>query len=60
MIIFKDCSCNANMSISTNCDFNGVCNCKENYSGFKCTKCANDLVEYPECKGNCSIFCQKV
>ena len=37
------------MSISTNCDFNGVCTCKETYGGPKCTECASGFVGFPSC-----------
>ena len=37
------------MSISTNCDFNGVCTCKETYGGPKCTECASGFVGFPNC-----------
>ena len=41
--------------MTQDCDNNGICNCKENFSGSKCTKCAPDLVdEYPVCKGSLS------
>ena len=53
MFSTQACGCNLNNSKTEDCDSNGICdNCKENYSGSKCTKCAQGLVEYPECKGN--------
>ena len=48
------CGCNLNNSKNQDCDYNGRCDCKENFSGSKCTKCAPDIVNYPVCKGNLS------
>ena len=50
------CDCNLNNSITEDCDSYGICTCKENYIGLKCTKCADDLAEYPECKGNYTLI----
>ena len=34
-----ECNCNVAGSTDTNCDLNGVCNCKINVDGDKCSEC---------------------
>ena len=37
---FTACSCNTQGSVNIACDANGVCACKDNYTGDKCEDCA--------------------
>ena len=49
---FAACSCNLMGSNSTTCDSNGLCICKtNNIMGEKCTKCKDDLIDFPNCFG---------
>ena len=52
---FSDCKCRIENTINgaNDCDFNtGQCNnCKYNYAGLKCDKCANGYYGFPNCYG---------
>ena len=39
MILFQACDCNDQGSISESCDKYGICSCKANVIGNKCTDC---------------------
>ena len=55
LISTLECGCSLNNSKTQDCDASGSCTCEENYSGSKCTDCANGFFGYPECKGNLII-----
>ena len=48
-IYVSDCSCNANGSKNIACGSDGKCTCKENFSGDKCSICADGLYGLPNC-----------
>ena len=39
-LIVKDCECNEPGSVSQQCDDEGICSCKDEYTGDKCDSCA--------------------
>ena len=43
------CDCNAQGSNATLCDSEGICTCKANIFGDKCTKCYPGLFPFPAC-----------
>ena len=49
------CDCNTQGSNKTSCDSEGICTCKVNISGDKCTKCKPGLFPFPACN-NGKIF----
>ena len=46
-----ECNCDSNGSNSTSCDSHGMCTCKPNFTGSKCTECLSGFFGFPECKG---------
>ena len=56
-IIFKNyknilaCDCDSQGSTGTSCALGGVCDCKANIMGNKCTNCKPGYYGFPECKG---------
>ena len=48
---FVDCGCSSFGASSTSCNSNGVCTCKTNFEGDKCTSCKAGFYEYPYCYG---------
>ena len=44
------CNCNSQGSIDVLCNDKGVCNCKANVVGSKCTECAAGYFNYPTCQ----------
>ena len=50
LILFSDCNCNAvGSNLNGACDENGVCSCKENFFGNKCSLCAPGYYGLPNC-----------
>ena len=48
-----ECGCNFSTSKTPICNIsNGICTCKEHYSGSKCTDCATGFVGYPVCQAS--------
>ena len=43
------CGCNSVGSISIECDADGICNCKTDVIGDKCTSCKPGYSEFPSC-----------
>ena len=49
------CECDSMGSTRESCSDTGVCDCKENFVGEKCSECAKDRFNYPECEPcNCN------
>ena len=49
-MIFLDCECNLEGSLSYQCEENGTCTCKTNVGGKKCTKCLDGyFYDFPNC-----------
>ena len=46
-----ECNCDSNGSNSSSCDSDGMCTCKPNFTGSKCTECLSGFFGFPECKG---------
>ena len=44
-----DCGCSSYGSNSTTCTSSGVCTCKSNFVGDKCTSCNAGFYDYPNC-----------
>ena len=55
---FSACGCSSSGSSSTTCSSSGVCSCKSNIVGTKCTACNTDYFGFPNCKGK--TFLQKL
>ena len=49
--LILECKCDIKGSNSTSCDSNGMCTCKPNFTGSKCTECVTGFFGFPECKG---------
>ena len=59
----SECNCNQDGSSSLQCDDNGVCNCKDGFTGSKCDNCVPNVIgnmcdscqenyfNYPQCQG---------
>ena len=45
------CDCDSQGSTGTSCEIGGVCDCKANIMGNKCTNCKPGHYGFPECKG---------
>ena len=55
---FEGCGCSLFGMTSARCDSNGVCNCKNNYTGEKCAQCDEGFIKDPSpyCKsGDCRM-----
>ena len=51
-LLFPACECNTSGEIEGSngaCSDKGVCNCKENVDGAKCTECSAGYQEFPDC-----------
>ena len=48
---FVACGCNAEGSSSIECDKYGLCSCKSNVVGTKCTDCASGYYGFHNCTG---------
>jgi len=49
------CDCNCNTYGSNGCNDNGICNCKTNFDGINCNKCADGYYNFPACEAcNCN------
>ena len=67
-MIYLECMCNANGSISLDCDDNGQCLCKDGFTGTKCFDCKPYIIgqacdscepfyfNYPNCEGLCTTL----
>ena len=44
-----NCNCNKNGSLNDICSNNGICSCKANVTGDKCTYCDQSLFPFPNC-----------
>ena len=53
--MYIDCNCKITGSNSLSCDSNGVCSCKTNVIGAKCTACKSGYYGFPNCKGNADL-----
>ena len=52
----KACECDPDGSVDGNCDdLNGICTCKEGFTGEKCDECALEHFGFPNCQGMLSI-----
>ena len=49
MVLALACECNSSGSTSSNCDANGICDCKADVIGDKCTTCKPGYSEFPSC-----------
>ena len=50
---FLACGCSSSGASSTSCTSSGVCTCKTNFEGTKCSSCKTGFYEYPNC------YCKK-
>ena len=48
---FPACECSSTGSDSTSCSSSGVCTCKSNVVGAKCTACNSGYYGFPNCQG---------
>ena len=48
---FSECGCSTSGSSSTSCTTSGVCTCKPNVIGIKCTGCETGFYGFPNCQG---------
>ena len=48
---FIACGCSSFGASSTSCTSSGVCSCKSNFVGDKCTSCKDGFYDYPNCNG---------
>ena len=55
-VCILDCDCNDLGSNSKQCDTNGICFCKPNVIGDKCTTCKANHYGFPDCKGKLNKF----
>ena len=46
---FIACGCSSSGASSTSCTSSGVCTCKSNFVGDKCTSCNAGFYDYPNC-----------
>ena len=46
---FLACGCSSSGASSTSCNSSGVCSCKSNFEGSKCTSCKAGFYDYPNC-----------
>ena len=46
---FIACGCGSSGASSTSCTSSGVCTCKSNFVGDKCTSCNAGFYDYPNC-----------
>ena len=52
LFLISACNCNSQGgSNGSNCNANGVCNCKTNIVGDKCTECVAGYFNFPLCEG---------
>ena len=49
IIIFLACGCSSSGASSSSCNSSGVCSCKSNFEGSKCTSCKTGFYDYPNC-----------
>ena len=49
--ICQYCNCSDNGAINAICSNDGICTCKSNFLGDKCTDCASGFFGIPDCKG---------
>ena len=47
--LFLACGCSSSGASSTSCNSSGVCSCKSNFEGSKCTSCKTGFYDYPNC-----------
>ena len=47
--IFIACGCSGFGASSASCTSSGVCSCKSNFVGDKCTSCKAGFYDYPNC-----------
>ena len=55
MYVFSACGCNAEGSISYECNKNGQCQCKANIGGSKCDHCVDNTFGFPNCAGELTL-----
>ena len=48
---FSACECSSSGSTSTSCTSSGVCSCKSNVVGTKCSACNSGYYGFPNCQG---------
>ena len=48
---FDCCECNCYEYGSNGCNDDGICNCKTNFGGSNCNKCADGYYNFPACEG---------
>ena len=48
-VSFLACNCIGPGTINSSCDSNGICFCKTNFIGSKCTKCKPGYYGFPDC-----------
>ena len=48
---FLACGCSSSGASSSSCNSSGVCSCKSNFEGSKCTSCKTGFYDYPNCYG---------
>ena len=53
---FSACDCSSSGASSTSCTSSGVCTCKSNFSGTKCTSCNSSYYGYPNCNCKSLIY----
>ena len=46
---FLACECSSSGASSSACTSSGVCTCKSNFEGSKCTSCKAGFYDYPNC-----------
>ena len=43
-------ACDCYLKGSYGCHSNGVCHCRDNFNGTKCSECAHGFINFPECE----------
>ena len=52
LLLLLDCFCNKGVKDKRGCDSTGQCECKVNFEGVKCGKCAPGYFDFQnDCKG---------
>ena len=65
-LLYTACDCDSQGSLTESCNKSGMCICKSNnIEGEKCSKCAQNLYNFPNCIGKVVftlklIFCHHV
>ena len=51
-LLYTACDCDSQGSLTESCNKSGMCICKSNnIEGEKCSKCAQNLYNFPNCNG---------